>query len=985
MTTRRPGWAVCVRLAGVLCGAGLLASLVQADVTSSGLGTVVNQPSAGVFDITGGTRPNNGSNLFHSFGNFSVDVSQSANFLNDAGLATNNIISRVTGGNPSNIFGTINTTDFGGANLYLMNPAGILFGPNARLNVGGSFHATTADYTKLGSDGTFYADPAQASTLTMSPPSAFGFLSSNPFTAAIDVQTGTIDFESGQFTNVLQVPDGQTLSFVGGTVNVGAPPESPPAGFLLANGGRINLVSVASPGEVALNESLNLDGFTQLGDINITGNAIIDAKEIFIRGGHLTLNDGTLYPGLFSLAGVPIAPPDGGEVNIEVSGSVEMRSTDAILAIPGIQTYAGSPSAPISGDVPDVNIKANTVSITDGAQITAQRWGAGNPADLTIEADTVEVRNGSGINSLNFWEGPGGTVAVNATDVTLDSEGNSGSFTGISVTSDFHPAYGAPEVPFFAFFQLADSGSVIVNAAGTLSVLGHAQITTDSFSFGKGGDLTINAGNVMLKGAGVNTGLIGSQSAFAGESGNVTVNATETIQMQDGFRISGTTFGSGDGGGVTINAGQSITMSDQFTAIFSATEPPSEARLDSFAQLFGAPDYATLREALGVTPGANDLMQVLAVLSTIPGPGDVPLIAVDDFTSGSGGAVTVTAPVLTENSDARIETSTAWDGNAGTIAANIDSLSLDSGASIRSRSGGLRLDGSIIAGTGNGGEINVAAMDDISISGVSPSTGDGSFISTSTFGNGNGGDISLDAGNNVRINNGGLVSADSLAQVEEGTGLAGDIIISAGNKIELSNGTISTRAVTSDGGNVELAAPKWVYLLDSDITTSVESGFGGGGNITIDPDFVILNKSNILANAFGGPGGNITIVADNVLVSAGSSIDASSELGIDGEINISSPDQEVAKDLAVLPENYLDVTGLISDRCGARADTSSLVPAGPGGLSVDPDGYLPSFDTQSRPDDPGSGNNSELNGNNRWWKLAAALSASRLTQVNCTR
>ena len=147
MTTRRPGWAVCARLAGGLCGLSLLASLVHADVTSSGLGTVVNQPSAGVFDITGGTRPNNGSNLFHSFGNFSVDVSQSANFLNDAGLATNNIISRVTGGNPSNIFGTINTTDFGGANLYLMNPAGILFWPNARLNVAGSFHATTADYS----------------------------------------------------------------------------------------------------------------------------------------------------------------------------------------------------------------------------------------------------------------------------------------------------------------------------------------------------------------------------------------------------------------------------------------------------------------------------------------------------------------------------------------------------------------------------------------------------------------------------------------------------------------------------------------------------------------------------------------------------------------------------------------------------------------------------------------------------------------------
>ena len=83
------------------------------------------------FNITGGTRPGGGTNLYHSFGNFNVPNNNVANFLNNTGLPTTNILGRVTGGNGSNIFGTIQTTGFGGANLFLINPAGFLFGPNA--------------------------------------------------------------------------------------------------------------------------------------------------------------------------------------------------------------------------------------------------------------------------------------------------------------------------------------------------------------------------------------------------------------------------------------------------------------------------------------------------------------------------------------------------------------------------------------------------------------------------------------------------------------------------------------------------------------------------------------------------------------------------------------------------------------------------------------------------------------------------------------
>src|SRR5499433_199167 len=135
-----------------------------APITPSGLNTQVNlsqTPPAGKtqFDITGGTRPGGGPNLFHSFGQFNVPNNNIANFLNDSGLATSNILGRVTDGTISNIFGTIQTTGFGSANLFLMNPAGFLFGPNAIINVGGMVAFTTAEYLRLANNVYFNAAP----------------------------------------------------------------------------------------------------------------------------------------------------------------------------------------------------------------------------------------------------------------------------------------------------------------------------------------------------------------------------------------------------------------------------------------------------------------------------------------------------------------------------------------------------------------------------------------------------------------------------------------------------------------------------------------------------------------------------------------------------------------------------------------------------------------------------------------------------------
>jgi filamentous hemagglutinin family protein len=1051
-TRRRQGYFLAVLFAALLNAAGVFLSVgyaqVTTNITSSGLGTTINGSTSapclgGTCNITGGDR--RGQNLFHSFGRFDIGAGNTANFSNDSGLATSNIIGRVTGGLTSNIFGTIQTTNFGTANLFLLNPAGILFGSTARLNVGGSFHATTADYIKLQDNGIIYADPAKASALTSAPPSAFGFLSGNP--GRIDVQAGTL---TNTFS-VLQVPPGDNkLSFVGGPVNVGPPSGQSRAGFLRAPGGRINLVSVASAGEAVFDGSgFNVDSFQQLGQINLTGGSIVDGKSVFIRGGDVAITSGTIFPGFFTAVspvatsnGVPAPTVGGGEVNIRVANGVTIGGP-FILVAPGIQFVGplGAGTSVVTADVPNITIQAGSFRLLGQSatiqsrqpQIQTIRRGPGQSPLITVTADTVEVRNGAFILVGNLYanslaEGAG-EIVVNARDVTLSSDGNS-TFTGLAAQGTFHPSYGATAAAasFSELFTTADSGSITINATGKLTMLQGAQVTTDSLAFGKSGNVTINAGDALLVGAGANTGAIAAQSILAGASGNVTINTTRAIDVQNGFRVSTNTGGSGDAGVVSLT-GASITATGADTRIQSgAAQPPdTDSNLNTFASKFNnffgrSLNYATLRTLLGVKPRPGDLMDVLNQLNARG------LTKVADLTPGNGGKVVISTPVLTLDAGARIETSTLWDGNAGAVVGNVGSLSIQGGASIRSASGGQRSPDGVVIGTGNAGDVTFTAAGSISISdaGSSISTttfgngnagnislkanqvnlqnggsvtsesggtlagqlfvgagnagivgvtgtgtislsGAGSTISTSTLGNGSGGDVSLTAGNSVSIVNGALVSADSLS-TNPTAGLAGNITIAAGDQIQMNSGSVSTRAVTSDGGNITMNAPRMIQLTDSQITTSVESGVGGGGNINIDPRALILNNSQILANAFGGPGGNINITADVFLVNSGGMlpnslagiVDASSALSTPGTVNIEATFTNVTGSVTLLPETPLKATELLRASCAARfagGKTSSLVLGGRGGLPLQPGDLLPSpLYVASDADTPSTGN-----------------------------
>ncbi|MEW6300660.1 MAG: filamentous hemagglutinin N-terminal domain-containing protein, partial [Thermodesulfobacteriota bacterium] len=189
---------VCV----LLLVAGLPASRAQITLDGS-MGPA--GPLAGPdYRIDAGVGQMRGSNLFHSFAEFNVRAGESATFRGPGPV--DNIIGRVTGGHPSVVDGRVRS-EIPDANVYLLNPRGVVFGPDASLEIDGSFHVSTADYLRFADGGAFYADPAKTGVLSVAPPEAFGFLGETP--AGIAVRGGQ-----------LGVPGDKTLSVIGGNVRV---------------------------------------------------------------------------------------------------------------------------------------------------------------------------------------------------------------------------------------------------------------------------------------------------------------------------------------------------------------------------------------------------------------------------------------------------------------------------------------------------------------------------------------------------------------------------------------------------------------------------------------------------------------------------------------------------------------------------------------------------------------------------------------------
>jgi filamentous hemagglutinin family protein len=996
-----------------------------------------------------------GGNLFHSFGLFNVLTGQSATFTGPDSV--NNIVGRVTGGQRSMINGLLRS-DIAGANLYLLNPAGVVFGQNASLDVKGSFHVSSADYLKFADGAKFYADLARQSVLTSAAVSAFGFFNQNPGGLAIQGST-------------LSVPQGQTVSIIGGDIEVSN-------GSVRAPGGRINVASVASPGEVmpiSPRPDLALEGVSNRGNVNVSNStlsveraaiAINPAGAILMRGGQIAMQNSSLNargnPGgvlnigadgldlstTFVSAGTQgTANHTGTAVGIDVSGLVTLHNGSEIASSssgagragniridagsvvlgdndPASSTFASSgfygdigSRAFSSGRGGDVAITTDSLTVKNGFFINTAALSSGDSGNVTVRTDSLTVLDGASISSNGFGLGRGGIVDVQAGEAlisarNINSVPNCACFTGIAAQTGF----GSP-------------GGALRITSDTLQLLDGGRVSTVLFSSGPGANIDINAKQLVISGvvnqvtaspsdvhASIDARLVGT---FAGGSGgNISVTA-DTIQVKDGGFISSSlfdrapgkagdisiqakqieisdrgliaassVFGTGRAGAITVT-GESLKITgvanslDPFdfdstgltTATGTGLQPAGDVRLN-LANLDLKDKGGISSVSLGSGNAGNIAVQLSGDLNIVDGA----LITATTFGSGNGGTIDITAKNITVSGVGQINGVT--DPGFSAIASQTGFGGGKAG-SIRISSGSLNvLDGAAITaetfGPGNGGNIEIHA-DKVLLSGVNAGLKDaltaagadirlaGARISSSSNGElapglatGNAGNISLTAqtlaltdggqifaetstpgiggsigimANRVNLSNGSSISSKS-----SGSGYAGDISIQA-KEFRSVDSSITTEAETADGGNIHLQVASLVELVDSEMTAEVKSGVGSGGNITIDPTFVILNDSHITANAFGGPGGNITIIADVFLASPESSVTASSALSTQGTVDIQAPITNLSGTLAPLPENVLQATSLMREACAprlSRGQVSSLVAAGREGLAWTP-------------------------------------------------
>ena len=894
---------ICAQTVAAILAAS--ASLCSAEITTDGtVGVAPAQSLNGpIFEITSNLGEQHGNNLFHSFSAFNLTSSESANFSGPANIS--NIISRVTGGSASSIDGAINSSIVG-ANLFLINPSGIIFGENASLNISGSFHASTASYLTLADGGRFDAVTPANDMLTIAPPQAFGFLGNTP---------GNITVNG----SLLQLDNGQTLSLVGGDISI-------QDGLLFVPEGTVQLVSVASAGEVDVDVSnVSVDQFSLFGTISIThtGNMFSRRVRHFLR------------------------PVGNIDTNGDSGGTILIRGEQFVLDSGWV--FADNDTG--AGGVVDIQL-TDKLHAANGSIISADAYGSGQGGVVKVTAPRVILETGGRLQAENNGTNRGGIIDVNASEsITISGSSpdtlpfsviQSGIFVNTISTGD-----GGSATVVTDQLTVGAEGIIEANANYSGGNGGSLNITAQKVSLSDGGIIRTNtlgngdAGSIVLgiDNLEINTGAsIASQSFGAGNAGTITITATDSVsvtgknELNDSAIVTNA-FSTGNGGQIDITA-SNLTVSEDgniqsgvgFHKIVLGL-PPATADTQAGSinlqvnnlTIASAGQISTQSENAG--QAGNISVQVNDTLSITSPVGDVQSgLFSTALGTGAGGNLTITTGTL-EMTGGAINVSSIMEGDAGSLSISANQVNLNSGAQLSTS----------VGGNGNGGQLSVQASGDVSIDGQA-SDGFQSGLYSLSEGNGKGGDIYL-SGATVSLTDSGIITAEST-----GTGDAGSIDVT-GTNLFMDNATISTEAIQADGGNIKLNVTGTILARNSDITAAVGGGLGNGGNINIDPEFVILDNSRILANAFGGNGGNITIVADHFISSGNSVLDASSQLGIDGAIDIISPNEDLDSNQAELPTAYLDAAGLLREPCNTKhfADRSSLTVSGRTGLPVSPD------------------------------------------------
>ncbi len=689
-----------------------------------------------------------------------------------------NILGRVTDQNPSSIFGTIDSVTFyPNANLFLMNPFGFLFGPNAVVNVGGMVAFTTADYLRLADGARFNAIPNATADalLSAAPVAAFGFLGSNP--AAIAIQGGTLQVAHGPEPIYRGWEPGFTAMDPDTDIPISVPAGvTMTGGTLSALGGQVNLASVASPGEVSAVDFMPSSGMT-MGSITLSQGSKLDvsadaAGTIRIRGGQLGIIDSTLSADTGNAKGAATA------IDINIKGDISINDTRGLPAITARTSGHGNAGLI---DITSTNLYATSTSLDLFALIDSHTFGAGRGGDVTLTAtDTVHANGGLLlIDSGTAGPGNGGDVTINSALVQFENAGlSTGDFIARSTR---HVAGGAGGNLIITADHLQannsifDSSSFFGQTAGNIT-LNVREIMGSGLQIGAvghsgGGGITLNSDSVLL-----NDGSVLENDIQSGQGGGVTITA-RVVELRTGSGIVSTTFGDGQAGNINITATDHFTMAGRNddsnpTGLFSNSVGASGSGNAGSVivttpklEMSGGARINTITEGSG--HGGDVIINTTGDIS-ISGeyPFNLPEPIFGIGTIGPSGIFTTT-----RGSDLCLGTC----GDAGNIAITARSLTLGNGAQIDSST----------SNNGHAGNISIQVSDHISLSGT---LNDGSPVGifSQTTGTdpdaGPGGNIALTAGQSVTISDGASISASST-----GPGNTGNIQINAGNLFEMTN------------------------------------------------------------------------------------------------------------------------------------------------------------------------------------------------------
>lgn len=888
------------RSLGIL-SACILVFSVRAEVTLDGTFGSAGSLEGSDFQISADLGLQTGGNLFHSFGRFNIGENESANFTGPDNIQ--NILGRVTEG-PSTIDGAINST-IPGANLFLMNPAGIVFGPGAKLDVQGAFYSTTADYIALQDGGRFNADPSpnEIQMLTAQPPEAFGFLSPDPEPITVEGST-------------LNPGDGNAIALVGGDIMVRE------ATLSASGGGAVQLASARSTGEITLtDEGLATSSVTERGTVSLSGGSSLDLLDfsgqnpgrIVIRAGQFTIEEESSL-GVLSFS-------SGTHIDIEAN-DIQINNSDVF----------------VFGDDADVTIKAErSLEVADASSIQTLPLFVENGGDVAIEADSFTLSDGSYIETLTQTSGDSGNVTIAADHVLLAGQGITEDDTRISsVTSG-----GTGNAGSISITSRTGTGS-------TLHVRNGARISSLTSGQGEAGDIEVTIDRITLTGdpSADFTGIISqTMEQSIGRGGDIALT-TNMLAVQNGAEVNTITSSAGSGGNIDVKANEIELVGDaqsDFTGISSQADNESIEDAGDIVIETGSLDVRAGAAVSSDTFGGGDAgeVQIRATEEVLlTGDGSERFTGISSQTNqqstGSGGDITMTAGSLGIRNGAQISASTRNAERGGDISVTAEQILLSGDGAIPLT--GITARASSESTGGDAGDILVTTE--------MLEVGDGAEINATTAGRGKGGNVEVRA-NDITVSDDAAITAQStIAGLGSGdpgeVGKSGDIRINARDNLRLLNGgAISVRTEEANAGSIEVQAGELLHLRNkSSITTSAAGGNGGGGDILIDPVFVVLDGgSRIVAGAREGAGGNIQIVTDFLFRSPDSEIDASSELGVDGNVEIDSPDTDVISGTLGLPESLLNISGLLNDRCAARTQTSSssFVVSGRGGVPPGPE------------------------------------------------